>query len=328
MTMTPASIETMRAELAGALPRWGISARARLAFLSHSENTTFLAHDLWSGQRLVLRVHRIGYHSPAEIHSELSWIAALIADAVIVTPPPLLDRNGQLSCPLLLDGSVRQVVAFEHLSGHEPDQSASLTTWFRELGVLSARLHAHSRSWKRPAAFRRKTWDFDAMLGTRPLWGDWRAGPGLRNPDKQLLQRVADALARRLRSYGQDSQRFGLIHADLRLANLLVEADRLGIIDFDDCGFSWFFYDFAAAVSFMEHQPIVADLQNAWLEGYRTVAPVSKEDEAMLPIFVMLRRMLLTAWIASHSDTETAHRLGAEYTEGTAAMGERLLGEI
>jgi Ser/Thr protein kinase RdoA (MazF antagonist) len=69
----------------------------------------------------------------------------------------------------------------------------------------------------------------------------------------------------------------------------------------------------------------VADLQNAWLEGYRTVAPVSKEDEAMLPIFIMLRRMLLTAWIASHSDTETAHRLGAEYTEGTVAMGERLL---
>ena len=78
----------------------------------------------------------------------------------------------------------------------------------------------------------------------------------------------------------------------------------------------------------MEHDPIVAELQNGWLEGYRQVAPVSKADEAMLPVFVMLRRMLLMAWIASHSDTETARRLGTGYTEGTVAMGERFLREL
>jgi Ser/Thr protein kinase RdoA (MazF antagonist) len=136
---------------------------------------------------------------------------------------------------------------------------------------------------------------------------------------------VADVLAQRVCAYGQPNHRFGLVHADLRLANLLIDRGRLGIIDFDDCGFSWFFYDFAAAVSFMEHEPIVAELQNAWLEGYRRITPVSEADEAMLPVFVMLRRMLLTAWIASHSDAETARRLGTEYTEGTVAMGERFL---
>jgi Ser/Thr protein kinase RdoA (MazF antagonist) len=323
--MTSAIIETMRSELAAALPRWDLSERATLTFLSHSENTTFLAEDPFSGQRLVLRVQRTGYHSPAEIASELSWIGALIADEVIVTPRPLADRDGLLLCSVPLNGSMRQVVAFEYMSGHEPDQSASLPTWFIKLGTLTAGLHGHSRSWKRTPVFQRKTWDFDAMLGARPLWGDWRAGLGHRIPERRLLQKVADALARRVGTYGQQSQRFGLVHADLRLANMLVEGGRLGIIDFDDCGFSWFLYDFAAAVSFMEHEPIVADLQHAWLEGYRTVALVSKEDEAMLPVFVMLRRMLLTAWISSHSDTETARRLGTDYTQGTVAMGERFL---
>ena len=323
--MTPAIIEAMRAELSTALPRWGMSARATLAFLSHSENTTFLAEDPLAGQRIVLRVQRIGYHSPAEIVSELSWIAALIADEVIATPRPLPDRDGLLLCSVPHNGSIRHVVAFEHMSGHEPDQSASLPIWFRKLGTLTARLHGHSRSWKRTPDFQRKTWDFDAMLGVRPLWGDWRAGLGLRDPERQLLQKVADALAQRLRAYGQQSQRFGLVHADLRLANLLVDGERLGIIDFDDCGFSWFFYDFAAAVSFMEHEPVIAELRQAWLEGYRTIAAVSKEDEAMLPVFVMLRRILLTAWIASHADTETAGRLGTDYTQGTVAMGERFL---
>ncbi|WP_456823062.1 phosphotransferase enzyme family protein [Bradyrhizobium sp. USDA 4502] len=145
-----------------------------------------------------------------------------------------------------------------------------------------------------PSTFQRKVWDFDAMLGRRPLWGDWRAGLGLRDDGRRLLQRVADELERRVEAYGRGEQRFGLVHADLRLANLLVEGDRLGVIDFDDCGFSWFFYDFAAAVSFIEHEPVMDLLQQSWLAGYRTVAPVSRDDEAMLPAFVMLRRMLLT----------------------------------
>jgi len=325
VTTNQSSIENIQAELGSALPRWGMSPDAKLTFLSHSENTTFLARAPRSGQQLVLRVQRIGYHTPAEILSELSWISALIADAVIETPRPLPDRDGLLLCPVPLNGSMRQVVAFEYMSGEQPGESASLQGWFRKLGTLSARLHQHSRQWTRPAAFQRKTWNFDAMLGARPLWGDWRAGPGLRDSGRQLLQKVADALAQRLGIYGHGDDRFGLVHADLRLANLLVDGERLGIIDFDDCGFSWFFYDFAAAVSFMEHEPIIADLQSTWLEGYRTVASVSKEDEVMLPVFVMLRRMLLTAWIASHPETETARLLGTGYTEGTVVMGRRFL---
>lgn len=323
--MTPSLIESMQTELGAALPLWGLSSQSTVSFLSHSENTTFLAQDAASGRRLVLRVQRIGYHTSAEIRSELAWINALIAEDIVVTPRPVADRESRALCPIVLNGSRRQVAAFEFLSGKEPDPSDDLVAWFGKLGAICARLHAHSRRWKRPPDFQRKIWDFDAMLGTRPLWGDWRAGLGLRDDGRQLLQRVADTLKQRLDSYGNTHDQFGLIHADLRPANLLVDGARLGVIDFDDCGFSWFFYDFAAAVSFMEHEPVVAELQASWLDGYRAIASVSREDELMLPIFVMLRRMLLTAWIASHSDTETARRLGTDYTDATVAMGERFL---
>jgi Ser/Thr protein kinase RdoA (MazF antagonist) len=291
--MAPA-IETLQVALASALGRWDFSLRATINFLSHSENTTFLASDPETERDLVLRVHRLDYHMRAEILSEFAWISALVADPVVDTPGPIADREGNLLCELPASGLTRNVVAFERMSGHEPDQSASLPTWFRKLGELCARLHWHSRRWSRARTFERKTWDFDAMLGKRPLWGDWRAGMGLQDSGTRLLRQVADRLAERLHAYGVESHRFGLVHADLRLANLLVEGDRLGIIDFDDCGFSWFFNDFAAAASFIEHQSIVPELQAAWIEGYREVAAVSKEDEAMLPVSVMLRRMLLT----------------------------------
>jgi Ser/Thr protein kinase RdoA (MazF antagonist) len=112
----------------------------------------------------------------------------------------------------------------------------------------------------------------------------------------------------------------------MRTANLLVDDDRLGVIDFDDCGLSWFAYDFAAAVSFMEHEPIIPDLMAAWVDGYRQEAPLPVEDEAALPMFVMLRRMQLTAWIASHAETPTAQALGEAYTNGTVALAEHYLG--
>jgi Ser/Thr protein kinase RdoA (MazF antagonist) len=116
-----------------------------------------------------------------------------------------------------------------------------------------------------------------------------------------------------------------LVHADLRLANLLVHDTHLRIIDFDDCGFSWFMYDFAAAVSFIEHEAMVPDLLRAWVTGYRKAATLSAEEMAEIPTFVVLRRILLTAWLASHSEVPLAQQLGAAYTEGTVRLAREFM---
>src|SRR5260221_13336109 len=76
-------------------------------------------------------------------------------------------------------------------------------------------------------------------------------------------------MRQRLASYGRGEDRFGMIHADVRLANLLADGDDIQVIDFDDCGFGWFMFDLATAVSFMEHDPRVPELCDAWVRGYR-----------------------------------------------------------
>ena len=142
----------------------------------------------------------------------------------------------------------------------------------------------------------------------------------------ELLGRLDTTIRDRLAAYGQSDDRFGLIHADIRLANLLVDDGQVRVIDFDDSGFAWFMYDFATTVSFMEDHPRVPDLQDAWLEGYRSVAPLDPADEAELDTFVMLRRLLLVAWIGSHHTFATeAAELGAGFTTGTCALAERYL---
>ncbi|WP_425053050.1 phosphotransferase enzyme family protein [Psychromarinibacter sp. S121] len=317
--------ETVLAELAagveGLLPEWGLSGDLRL--LTISENATYLLEGL--AGRTIFRVHRPGYHTEDEIRSELSWIEALRTAGVVETPAILPTRDGARVLAFDHGDEVRNVVAFAFADGIEPRPEDDLVPGFRTLGGISARLHGHVKGWEKPAGFVRKTWTFDTVAGDRPHWGPWQAALGLTTEGRAVLDRLAAALDARLTDWGTGPERFGLIHADLRLANLLVRDGGLTVIDFDDCGFGWFGFDFAAAVSFMEDAPAIPDLMAAWAEGYREVAPLGAADEAMLPTFVMLRRLQLTAWIASHAETPTAQEFGDGFTDGTVMLAERYL---
>ncbi|WMS42356.1 phosphotransferase [Acuticoccus sp. MNP-M23] len=318
-------IEELRRGAQSLVSEWGLSEHADVSLLTVSENATFRA-DAAGQAPVILRVHRPGYHTRREIESELAWIEALRADRVVDIPAPLVCRSGGHIAGFDADGAGRDVVAFAFMPGVEPAHGEGLVAGFRQLGAINARLHGHARSWQAPEWFERKVWNFDTTVGALPHWGDWRAAIGLTAEGRALLEETTTVLRDVLAEYGTGRDRFGLIHADLRLANLLVdETGHIGVIDFDDCGFGWFMYDFAAAVSFFEEDPALPAWQAAWLEGYRTVAPVNAAEEAMLPTFVMLRRLLLTAWLASHAETPTAQELGVGYTDGTLRLAKAYL---
>jgi Ser/Thr protein kinase RdoA (MazF antagonist) len=140
-----------------------------------------------------------------------------------------------------------------------------------------------------------------------------------------VLGRAASLLQRRLAEYGTGPDVFGLIHADLRLANLLVDGDTTTVIDFDDCGFGWYFYDFGTAVSFFEDDPAVPEWQDAWATGYRSRRPLPSDGEAMLPSFVLLRRLLLLAWMGTHSHSKESQAISVTYAKGSCELAERYL---
>jgi Ser/Thr protein kinase RdoA (MazF antagonist) len=220
----------------------------------------------------------------------------------------------------------RFVVGFAPIPGQELRPGDDLARWFAPLGEVTARLHLHARSWTLPPGFTRKRWDAETILGPRPHWGDWRQAPGLDRSGAEVLERATRDLARRMQAYGTGPEVFGLIHADLRLANLMVDGGGLWAIDFDDCGFGWWLYDLAAALSFIETDPRLPDLIARWCEGYARYADLTSEDRAMIPAMILLRRVLLTAWLASRADSDTAAALGGpEYSQGTVELAEAFL---
>lgn len=308
-----------------ALAEYDFSDQARLRMINLSENATYLVEDPSTGRDGILRVHRENYHSVRSIESELMWLDALGDETGIDTSVPIAARDGRRVVTVESNGAERYAVLFHMIGGIEPDETVVNATDFRTLGGLTAKLHAHARTWQRPANFERFTWDWEHTLGSTPRWGQWQDGIGIDDGNRVVLDRAADLIRERLAEFGNTGDQFGLIHADLRLANLLVDGSQVNVIDFDDCGFSWFLYDFGTAVSFMEDDPRLGEWQTAWVEGYRDFAPLSPAEEGMLPTFVMLRRFLLVAWMGSHSHSREVQVKGPSYAAGTVRLAERYL---
>jgi Ser/Thr protein kinase RdoA (MazF antagonist) len=308
-----------------ALAEYGLTEGSALTLLNLSENATYAVEDPGAGTRSILRVHRQNYHLAHQIESELDWLDALRNECDVTVPIVLPARDGRRVVTVNVDGTPRHVVHFEMVAGVEPDESTVTVDDFHTLGRITAELHEHSHAWSRPPGFDRFSWDWEHSLGDRSRWGRWQDAEGVGEHERELLDRAVRLLAQRLTEYGTGPQRFGLVHADLRLANLLVDGSTITVIDFDDCGFGWFFYDFGTAVSFIEDDPALPEWQDSWLTGYRSRRPIAASDEDMLASFVLLRRLLLLAWMGTHSHSKESRTKAISYAEGSCTLAERYL---
>ncbi|QYX55978.1 phosphotransferase [Roseovarius sp. SCSIO 43702] len=313
-----------------ALPLWdAVPEGATARLFNVAENATYLVEGA-GGFRAVLRIHRENYHSRRAIECELAWLEALGASGVVTTPGFYPGRNGDPIQTGRAEGldAPRHMVLFHFVEGTAPDERGDLTPGFEELGAIAARCHAHVLHWEKPARFERLTWDAEAVFGPRATWGDWRDAPEVTGEIREVLERVEQRVRARLDAFGRPPDRFNLIHADMRLANLLVDEGGTRLIDFDDCGWGWFLYDFAAAISFIEDDPRIPAIKAAWVRGYRSVRDLSPGEEAEIDTFVMLRRMALLAWIGSHIEAPEPRKLAPGFAATTARLGRAWLDRL
>lgn len=317
------TIEDCDSLLAEALPAYGVGPDVRTRLLSLSENGTYLVTD--GDRRFVVRVHRYGYQDAESIASELTWTDALRADCGVSTPAVVPTIAGAPIVRLPRPEGERHVVAFTLVDGETGEDSPHPIS-AHDLGELTARMHRQVEGWTPPSRFRRFHWDADACLGPDARWGSWKGAPGVTPADHPTLAAATERILGNLAAYGRGPDRYGLVHADLRLANLMIDDElNLTVIDFDDCGYGWFLYDLATVVSWLEHTDAVAATIDEWIAGYTSVRALSADDLAMVPTFVMLRRLMLTAWLGTHPQSPPAVELGTGYGAGTVELAHRFL---
>ncbi|MEB3767646.1 phosphotransferase enzyme family protein [Acinetobacter sp. MD2] len=294
----------------------------QIKLLCQSENATFIVRT--AEARYALRLHRPNYHNKQNIESELHWLDALTEHGIAVPQAILSTQNERVLTLQLEDGQIRYAVLFNWVEGDMPTTEVDPTA-FQQLGQITAQLHHHSKTWQMPATFDRIVWNHDTMLSAEGHWGDWRNATHLDAKDHGIIEEAIGVIGKKLANFGKTPDRYGLIHADLRLTNLLLQQNRIGVIDFDDCGMSWFMHDLAAAISFNEHLAPAPQWMENWIEGYEREAHISNEEYALIPTFIMQRRIQMMAWVGSHAQTEMALSLGDQWSNESVRLCQKYL---
>ncbi len=299
---TPAARESLRA-----FP----IAPAELKLVSLSENVTFRVTDR-DGSVYVLRLHRPGYHTFDELNSERVWIAALAA-AGIAVPRAVSAHDGRHYVRISIPPSNEQrYVGISHWTKGElladvlrqSKDADDAERYYAQLGSITASLHNQASSWQVPETFKRHAFDADGLMGETPFWGPFWEHAALSSAERALLLRTRDRIHAALERYGRDAGTFSMIHADLHTGNLLVDGDRLTVIDFDDAGFGWHQYDVAVALFGSWMSPDYPRLERAFVRGYRTARELSDEALAWVPMFLLIRGLAIIGWIHQRPELE------------------------
>ncbi|WP_299897526.1 phosphotransferase [uncultured Ruegeria sp.] len=269
-----------------------------------------------------LRLHRKGLRTDVELRSELQWMAVLGKNGVgVPTPVPAADRRYLH----LVDGI--QVDMLNWLPGSPLGATGSALEQrdrngvFHTIGRETARLHDISDQWTRPHDFTRWSWDRSGLLGDTPLWGRFWENPTLGKTDRSLFLAFRDVADRDLQRVEKQLD-CGLIHADLVRENIMVDGDKLWLIDFDDSGFGFRLFDIATILLKNLREPDFNQLHDALLAGYRSERTICTTQ---LDLFMALRAATYVGWVASRLNEEGSDIRNVRFIETARGLMTKYL---
>lgn len=294
--------------------------------LKYSENLTCLIHETEKKAKYVLRIYRPGYHDKQEMLGELIWIRQLNLDTDLKMAAILPGKDGELIQNLSISEAGKtclHAALFEYIPGENLRgiSESELFYYMGKIGEITAKLHLHVSKWREAAEVKRFSWNLEDLTGASARWGDFSEMRTLTKWQKERYSSAITVIEDRLKCYGKSKDRYGLIHSDLNINNILVNDNGIYVLDFDDCGFGWFLYDLSTSV--LEYfGEILENCIQFWLEGYQRYRALSKEDLEEIYTFLILRKIVRVGWIATHGDSDTVKKVEMDYYDKTAEMAD------
>lgn len=219
--------------------------------------------------------------------SILAWMAYLAAQGAFV-PEPLPSQNGNLVEVISSPEGEWLAVAFTQAQGIL-SEDVSLDEWdesgFQMLGRSIGRMHAIARGYVPSSEVSYPQWDTGGNLFNHLLLNE----PWLKERQSRLLEQI--------RSLPKPADAYGLVHCDLHFGNFFVDipAQRITLIDFDDCAYGWFVMDIAILLfdilvlyTGTDKDAYALKFLRNFLAGYLPENPLSKFWFEQLPLFLKL----------------------------------------
>lgn len=284
--------------------------------VSLAENITYRVVDRHDGLAYALRLHRPWYHTHDELISERTWVRAL-DQAGIAVQAPVRTRDGEeyASVTVSRTGERRFAGLARWTTGRvlaealrETTDTAIAERHFAQLGALTASLHDQAAMWQPPATFRRHALDENGFMGDAPHWGPFWEHQELSATERQLVLDTRSRLHAALTRLERLPSAYSMIHADMHPGNVLIDGERLTVIDFDDAAWGWHVYDIAVALVSLQGGPNLVRFERAYVEGYRSVRPLSDQALALVPMFRLVRGLAQIGWYHQRPELDRSAR--------------------
>jgi Ser/Thr protein kinase RdoA (MazF antagonist) len=289
-----------------ALEAYGVEG-ARLTFLRYFANITYrvdlpqavVCEDETSPyvpNRYLLRVLISNHWEIAK--GEMTWLAALSDEGGLVVPAPVPTLEGDLlvkvKTPGLPEGRIvslmRWVDGRKKTTGFRGSQ---LKAWGRMVG----RLHAFAEGWQPPEGFKRFIWDWEGLLGGRGFGCTVEELVALMPGHLQEPFEAVSREARRvMEDLGKGADAYGMVHGDMYPENVLFKRGEVFPIDFEDCGFGYWLWDIAVALSLKPWTEEWYRQRDAFLQGYTQVHPLYESQLGHLDLFLAAQYATGVLW--------------------------------
>ncbi|HCI80202.1 MAG TPA: hypothetical protein DHW02_10985 [Ktedonobacter sp.] len=285
------------------LPCYGLQG-AKSFLLQYEDNAVYLITTC-TGERFVLRISAAEGQSAVEQWSEMQWLQALRRETHLLVPEPIPTHDGTfvMSATVTEILEPRQCVLLSWISGEPPEPGIQLEIVER-IGAFTAYLHLHSEHFVPPTGFVRPSWDWERLFGVSSVLNNEKVMVSLTHYQQEVLLAVSTKILQALNLIDKDASSWGLIHADLHRDNILLHNEKVGIIDFDDCGWGYYLFDVASVLDSFYRRVVTSHegypmLKEAYLTGYSRVRALPAHLDTSLRIFKVMRDMVNVNFILS-----------------------------
>jgi len=260
------------------------------------------------------------------IASELTWLAALRAEAGIPVPEPIPTVDGKLLTRIVTPGvpEGKYVSLMRWVDGRRLTVKSMRPLHLKAWGQLVGRLHQFAAGWQAPEGFERPVWDWHGQLGEGVLrypTDELIASmpPHFQEPFKLVSEQTREVME----SFGKGPYAYGMIHADMFLENVLFKKGEPRIIDFEDCGFGYWMFDIGVVLAqwpWTEDFPLVRD---SFFDGYSSVRVLPDEQLKHLDLFMAAQHATMVLWSSAFIRNDPG--MLEEYEEWRNDEGNKLL---
>jgi Ser/Thr protein kinase RdoA (MazF antagonist) len=251
---------------------------------------------------------------PDHLQAEVNWLAAIRAQTDLLTPRPILNREGALISQV----QGRLCVLFEWLDGQPVNKEMSASV-ARQVGVMMTKLHQQASHYQ-PEAFAGERYDYDSFFGPDSWWST--QAPARLSDDYPRMEPAIEKIKALLRALGISSQHFGMIHSDIHFGNVLQTPDGLAIIDFGDCGMGHYLLDIAVTEAEFQDYDNADSLIESFRDGYHSVTGAVPHGED-IRLFGILASLLFFEWVFE-SENEQVYQDKSQWLPGMIEEIQRL----